>query len=296
VGALFAGDERRVVLDLVVPASAVGAMFDVGFRGSWHAVATQQDVRVGDGHLAVRVVGTAQEAVASRDMSVFAESQSAVLALRQRDAVEAWRSGDVPPSAVHRRGQHRRAAGSATRCSLGGAGARAASQHVRRRKLSVRRDVRGERVGSRLRALVERSPPRRGDALGRVLIALAEGAPTMRPIATISILGFALATLPHAASLDALSGGALTLALGVLAALLASGRGALSVALGALAALAYTYLAPKAPELAAAIFVAGAHGARSLRGRTLALRGAHTLASLAAGSIAGLVLSPLRRR
>ena len=28
-------------------------------------------------------------------MSVFAESQSAVLALRQRDAVEAWRSGDV---------------------------------------------------------------------------------------------------------------------------------------------------------------------------------------------------------
>ncbi len=113
----------------------------------------------------------------------------------------------------------------------------------------------------------------------------------MRPIATISILGFALAALPHAASLDALSGGALTLALGVLAALLASGRGALSVALGALAALAYTYLAPKAPELAAAIFVAGAHGARSLRGRTLALRGAHTLASLAAGAIAGLVLS-----
>jgi Ca-activated chloride channel family protein len=95
VGALFAGDERRVVLDLVVPASAVGAVFDLGFRGSWHAVATQQDVRVGDGHLAVRVVGTEQEAVASRDMGVFAESQSAVLALRQRDAVEAWRSGDV---------------------------------------------------------------------------------------------------------------------------------------------------------------------------------------------------------
>lgn len=95
VGALFSGDERRIVLDMVVPASAQGSQYSVGFRANWHAVAQQQDVRVGDGQLAVRVVGTEAEAVASRDMTVFAESQSAVLALRQREAVEAWRSGDV---------------------------------------------------------------------------------------------------------------------------------------------------------------------------------------------------------
>jgi Ca-activated chloride channel family protein len=95
IGALFAGDERRVVLDLVVPASAVGAAYDLVFRANWRAVSTSQDVRVGDGHLAVRVVRSEAEAIASRDMTVFAESQSAVLAVRQRDAVEAWRSGDV---------------------------------------------------------------------------------------------------------------------------------------------------------------------------------------------------------
>ncbi|MBL8680653.1 MAG: hypothetical protein JNK05_15855 [Myxococcales bacterium] len=113
----------------------------------------------------------------------------------------------------------------------------------------------------------------------------------MRPIATVVILGLALAALPSIGSLDALSGGALTLGLGVLAAVVTSGRGALSVALGALGALAYTYLARSAPELAAAVFVASAHGARSLRGRNTALRGAQTLASLAAGLGAGLVLS-----
>ena len=113
----------------------------------------------------------------------------------------------------------------------------------------------------------------------------------MRPIATVIVLGLALAALPSIGALDALSGGALTLALGVLAAVVTSGRGALSIALGALGALAYTYLARSAPELAAAVFIASAHGARALRGRNTALRGAQTLASLVAGLGAGYVLS-----
>jgi hypothetical protein len=113
----------------------------------------------------------------------------------------------------------------------------------------------------------------------------------MRPIASVIALGLALAALPYTSSLDALSGAAVTLAVGITAAVLASGRSALSIAFGSLGALAYTYLAPKAPELAAAVFIAGAHAARSLRGRTLALRGAHALASLVAGLLAGLVLA-----
>lgn len=95
IGALFAGDERRIVLDMVVPPSAIGTAYSLGFRAGWHAVSTQQDVRVGQGQLAVRVVGSEREALASRDTTVFAESQSAVLALRQREAVDAWRSGDI---------------------------------------------------------------------------------------------------------------------------------------------------------------------------------------------------------
>lgn len=113
----------------------------------------------------------------------------------------------------------------------------------------------------------------------------------MRQVAAVFALGIALAALPQLSSLDALTGAALTLAIGVITAVLAAGRGALSIAFGALGALAYTYLAPRAPELAAAVFVAGAHGARSLRGRTLPLRGAHALASLVAGLLAGLVLA-----
>jgi Ca-activated chloride channel family protein len=95
IGALFAGDERRVVLDLVAPQAAVGTLHDLRFSAQWQAVRTSQEVRVGEGHLAVRTVATDAEAVATRDMTVYAQSESAVLALRQRDAVEAWRQGDV---------------------------------------------------------------------------------------------------------------------------------------------------------------------------------------------------------
>jgi Ca-activated chloride channel family protein len=94
IGALFAGDERRVVVDLVAPASTVGASHSIAIRAEWNAVTTGQLVRVGDGHLAVRVVGTTAEALASRDAAVYAEAQSAVLAVRQQEAVEAWRQGD----------------------------------------------------------------------------------------------------------------------------------------------------------------------------------------------------------
>jgi hypothetical protein len=112
----------------------------------------------------------------------------------------------------------------------------------------------------------------------------------MRPVATVLVLGLALAALPSIATLDALSGGASTLALGIVAALVTAGRGSLSIALGAICALAYTYLSRSAPELAAAAFVASAHGARAIRGRNAPLRGAYTLASLLAGLGAGLVL------
>jgi Ca-activated chloride channel family protein len=94
IGALFAGDERRIVLDLVAPSSPAGSSHSFAIRANWNAVTTGQSVRVGDGRLAVRVVGSEAEAVASRDVTVFAEAQSALLAVRQQEAVEAWRRGD----------------------------------------------------------------------------------------------------------------------------------------------------------------------------------------------------------
>ncbi|MDP3275122.1 MAG: VWA domain-containing protein [Deltaproteobacteria bacterium] len=95
VGALFAGDERRIVLDLVAPASAAGAVHSLAVRANWHAVQSNQDVRVGDGQLAIRATDSQAEVVASVNAEVMAQSQSALLAVRQREAVEAWRSGDA---------------------------------------------------------------------------------------------------------------------------------------------------------------------------------------------------------
>ncbi len=96
VGALFAGDERRLVLDLAVDAPASGSTTgSLDATVEWNAVAENREVSVHAGALALGVVGTDAEALASRDATVFGEAQSTVIAARQFDAVGAWREGRV---------------------------------------------------------------------------------------------------------------------------------------------------------------------------------------------------------
>ncbi len=97
VGALFAGDERRLVLDLAVdaPAAATATAGSLTAQVSWHAVPERRDVRVDTGALALGVAPTAGEALATRDAAVFGEAESTVIAARQFDAVDAWRNGRV---------------------------------------------------------------------------------------------------------------------------------------------------------------------------------------------------------
>ena len=57
-------------------------------------MAQRRDVRIGAGSLPLRSVRTEAEAVASRDMTVFAEAQATIIAAQQLDAVAAWRRGD----------------------------------------------------------------------------------------------------------------------------------------------------------------------------------------------------------
>ncbi len=101
VGALTAGDHRRVVLDLVVdPARAADT--DLGalaLRATWRAMPDARAGAVALGALPLRVVSTEAEAVASRDASVFADAQSVVLAEREQQAVDAWRGGRVAEAA-----------------------------------------------------------------------------------------------------------------------------------------------------------------------------------------------------
>ncbi len=97
VGALFAGDERRLVLDLAVDAPAAGntSAGSLDATVEWNAVAERRDVSVHAGALALAVVATEAEAVATRDAAVQGEAESTVIAARQFDAVNAWRDGRV---------------------------------------------------------------------------------------------------------------------------------------------------------------------------------------------------------
>jgi Ca-activated chloride channel family protein len=93
IGALFAGDERRLVLALEVDASAPGPMGALAVNLDYRAVTEEREVHVNGGHLELLATASEAAALASRDMTVFAESEAALIAARQQDAVVAWRDG-----------------------------------------------------------------------------------------------------------------------------------------------------------------------------------------------------------
>jgi Ca-activated chloride channel family protein len=93
IGALFAGDERRVVLDLEVDAGAAGQLGALDVAVAYHAVPEHRDVRLAGGHLALHATESESDALASRDATVIAEAESALVAVRQQEAVNAWRAG-----------------------------------------------------------------------------------------------------------------------------------------------------------------------------------------------------------
>ncbi len=95
VGAIFAGSERTVVLDLMVDAGADGTAGGLSATVHYRAVAEARDITINAGPLALRVVASEEQALATRDVTVLAASESVALAQRQRDAVEAWRRGDT---------------------------------------------------------------------------------------------------------------------------------------------------------------------------------------------------------
>ncbi len=97
VGALYAGEERRIVLDLRVDtAQAQRAGEGLGAMAtgvSYRAAGSLAMTALTPPTLPLARAATSAEALASRDESVYAEAASTALAARQSEAVVAWREG-----------------------------------------------------------------------------------------------------------------------------------------------------------------------------------------------------------
>jgi Ca-activated chloride channel family protein len=93
MGSLFAGDERRVVLELAASADA-GELRAIDGRVTWDRVGGGSvDVRVGG--LAIAGTNDAQAVEAGRDGAVMAVATSTFASVRQLEAAEAYQRGDV---------------------------------------------------------------------------------------------------------------------------------------------------------------------------------------------------------
>lgn len=95
LGALFAGERRRVTLRFVVDAGAPGTVAELGSALRYRAVVDSEDRNLGLARLSVRMVDDEALVVASRDVSLYAEAVAQEVDARQAAAVEAWRRGQV---------------------------------------------------------------------------------------------------------------------------------------------------------------------------------------------------------
>lgn len=91
IGALFAGERRKVVLEMESASAETPIALPV--RLTYHAVAAAIEHGVA-GEVVAAVVGTEAEVDAARDRELYPDAIAAVLAAQQDEALAAWRSGD----------------------------------------------------------------------------------------------------------------------------------------------------------------------------------------------------------
>lgn len=93
VGAVTSARERRIVLDLIVDADEVGSLGSLSAEVRYNDTREHAPRTISAEGLALRAVPREEDALASRDMDVFARSRSVELAEAQTRAVDAWRNG-----------------------------------------------------------------------------------------------------------------------------------------------------------------------------------------------------------
>lgn len=95
VGAITRGYPRRVVVEMRVPAQQPGFLGQMGADIRYYDPRGQAERVLTAEGLALRAVNSAPEALASRDINVFARSRALALAEEQSQALDAWRNGDA---------------------------------------------------------------------------------------------------------------------------------------------------------------------------------------------------------
>lgn len=92
IGTLYAGERRKVVLELDVRAEAAGPIGAAGIALRWRSMGATER-HEGRGHLALRAVDDEAEVVASRDVALHSDALATFTDLHQGEAIQAWRDG-----------------------------------------------------------------------------------------------------------------------------------------------------------------------------------------------------------
>ncbi|HVH47066.1 MAG TPA: VWA domain-containing protein [Labilithrix sp.] len=94
LGSLFAGDERRVILELAADGIGVGSSADIHASASWNLVGHSTST-ASVPTLSLIASSDASEVERGRDGAVLASATSVIASKRQLEASNAWARGDV---------------------------------------------------------------------------------------------------------------------------------------------------------------------------------------------------------
>lgn len=93
IGTLFAGERRKVVLELATTAGPAGTGASVAVSLRWTTVEDRAAHAIGGAIATVRAVATAAEVDASRDSELHADALATAIDAQQIEAMTAWRAG-----------------------------------------------------------------------------------------------------------------------------------------------------------------------------------------------------------
>ncbi|UJR79081.1 vWA domain-containing protein [Sandaracinus amylolyticus] len=93
LGTLFAGERRKVVLELAAPMGAVGSLASTAVRVRYVTVEDGTARAIDGGTASVRAVASASEVDASRDVELHADALATAIDAQQVAAISAWQEG-----------------------------------------------------------------------------------------------------------------------------------------------------------------------------------------------------------
>ena len=108
IGQLSAGQTRKVVVELRGPTGAVGVEQSFAARLRYRSLADSEVHSLPVDAMSVRTVASEDEAFAARVQGVYTRANAVAIDDAQREAVDAWRDGDVARAEELTQGNHAR--------------------------------------------------------------------------------------------------------------------------------------------------------------------------------------------